>query len=415
MLAEEKQMLWRTCAVALGMALPAILIGKAVMFALLVLGVLTGLAATKGESLRATVKLMLNSWFTLLGVALMAALLVGVWLGIDPAFAFDKWLQVVVVVVFTGALFMTLREMPGRHLEDLLRVLAIATTVVAALGLVDALAGDVRLATALHGADKATTPYRLNALSSALAVLLPFVWARLFLKAREGEPFAQRIAVPATAFGVVAALVCGGRSGWVGLAVAALVFVFLASRYHRMVMHARHYGVALLTLALGLLLYGVAFGWDFMWDRLSIVGEAGVGRGMMSGRPEVWGVALGHMLDAPAFGIGMMNYRNLPGAVDLHPHNWLLQLLLEGGLVSTALFVALMGLLVWRFFHFAKGNIYGVAATASVLAFLTSGLANTSIFNLWWLGYLMFVCVLGWRAGWGGPDLKVRRRGRVVA
>jgi hypothetical protein len=48
------------------------------------------------------------------------------------------------------------------------------------------------------------------------------------------------------------------------------------------------------------------------------------------------------------------------------------------------------------------------------MAFLVAGLANTSIFREWWLGYLVFVCLLGWRAGWGGVDLKRRRRAQLV-
>ena len=119
-------------------------------------------------------------------------------------------------------------------------------------------------------------------------------------------------------------------------------------------------------------------------------------------------------LQYPLFGVGVMNFRNMSHAIDLHPHNWFLQILLEGGIVGMAAFLVLIGLVLWRFYGFAKGNLYGVAALASFIAFLVTGLANTSIFNGWWLTYLIVSAMLGWRAGWGGDQLKKRRRASVV-
>lgn len=414
MLQEDKQILWRASAVLLGMALPAILIGKSAVYVLILLGMLVGLAATKDESLRATVKLLLQSRVAWLVAAMLLAFLPGVLLGIDPAFSIEKWSQLLIVAACSGALFITLREMPGRHLEILLKVLAVSTLVVCAVAVLDALLGDPVLSAALHGADKAKSAYRLNFMSSALGVILPFVWARLWLKAREGEPLAMRIAVPATALTVMVALACGGRSGWVGLAAALFLFAWLGGRYHGLVLHARHWLYGLLSLLAGLGLYALAYGWDFMLARATVIGEMGKGRGMLSGRLDVWESALANIGDNPVFGIGVMNFRNLPGTVDMHPHNWLLQLLLETGVVGTVLFLLVMGVALVRFGRFAKANIYGVAAVASLAAFLVSGLANTSIFNVWWLTFLAFACILGWRAGWGGDDLKKRRRNSVV-
>lgn len=414
MLQEDKQILWRASAAMIGMAMPMMVLGKGVMFSLLLLGMVLGLMATKDESLRVTVRLLLDSWVTLVVVVLLGALLAGVMTGINPAYSFERWTHVVLEAVCAGLMFITLREMPGRHVELLMKVLAAGTMAAAALGVLDALIGDPRLSAALHGADKALTPYRLNFLSSDLAVLLPFVWARLMLKAREGEPFAVRINEPVVAFGLMAVMICGGRSGWAGLLVGIAVFMLMAGRYHGLVLHARQWLGGLLALMAGVALYAVAFGWTFAWDRVSIVGEQGVGRGMLSGRLEVWHSALVHVLDKPVFGVGVMNFRNLPGSVDLHPHNWLLQIFLEGGAVSTVIYLGLLGLLLVRFTRYAKGNLYGVAALASLSAFLVAGLANTSIFNLSWLTFFSLLCLLGWRAGWGGEDLKRRRRRPTV-
>jgi O-antigen ligase len=410
MLQEDKNILWRASAVMVGMALPSMLLGKSVVYVLLVLGIFTGLMATKDESLRATLKLLWNSRVTMLVMLLMGSLLVGVMLGIDQSFALERWGQVAGILLGGAALFVMLREMPGRHLELLLKVLAIATVTVATLALLDALIGDPRLSAALHGQEMALTPYRLNYMSSVLAVIVPFVWARLILKSSEGEPFAQRIALPVGCFLFMVGIVCGGRAGWAGLLVGVLVFLGYASRYHGLVIHKKHWALGALVVAAGAALYVFSFGQEFALDRMTIIGEEGEGRGMLSGRGAVWLQAIENMWHEPFFGIGVMNYRNLPGAIDLHPHNWLLQMLLEGGLVSTALFLVVVGMVLYRFNTYAKGNIYGVAAVASLCGFLVAGLANTSIFNGWWLSFLMVSAVLGWRAGWGGVDLKKRRR-----
>lgn len=381
----------------LGMALPSMLLGKSVLYVLLLLGITTGLLATKDESLRATMKLLLNSRVTALAVLLMGSLLVGVATGINPAFAVERWAEVAFVLLCAVALFMTFREMPGRHLEMLLKVLAISTVVGSVLALTDALIGDPRLSAALHGKDMALTPYRLHYMSSILAVIAPFVWARLMIKAREGEPFAIRVAAPVSLFIFMVAVVCGGRAGWVGVAAGLVTFLGLISRYHGFVIHKKHWVLGLIVAVLSVGLYAFSFG-GFGVERVLI------------GRGPVWEQAFENIAQAPLFGIGVMNFRNLPGAVDMHPHNWLLQMLLEGGIVSTAIFIALVGLILWRFYGYAKGNIYGVAAMASLIAFLVAGLANTSIFTGWWMCFLIVSAMLGWRAGWGGVDLKKRRR-----
>lgn len=414
MLFEEKLLLWRGSAIAIGLCMPLIIVGKSVLGGVLLLGIIAGLLATKDESLRASVKLLFNNSVTLLIVAFLVAAIAGVALGPFPLNALEKWFQLIMVALGAGLLFLTLREMPGVALELLLKTLAIGVMVLCGLATLDAISGNLQLATALHGADKATTPYRLNFVSSVLAVLLPFVWARLYLKAREGEPLAQRIAVPAAAFGLFVLILAGGRAGWVGGIVGLLGFLWLAGRYHGLNLHRRHWAWGGAVLAAAMVAYGLANGFGFMLERVSILGEADVGRGMLSGRGEVWAATWAQIQAlSPSqllYGVGVMNYRDLPGAVDMHPHNWVLQLILETGLLGFTLFGVLMLSVLWQFWQYARGNLYGVAAFASLLAFLVAGLANTSIFRWDWLALLAFVCILGYRAGWSRPDQKSRRK-----
>jgi lysylphosphatidylglycerol synthetase-like protein (DUF2156 family) len=93
MLQEDKQILWRISAVMIGMALPTMLLGKSVMFILLLVGTFFGLFATKDESLRATLRLLVDSKITLMALVLMGCLLVGVATGIDSQFAISRWVH----------------------------------------------------------------------------------------------------------------------------------------------------------------------------------------------------------------------------------------------------------------------------------------------------------------------------------
>lgn len=413
MKAEDKNMLWRISAVLLGAALPCILILKpGLTYGLLAVGLLTGLAATKGDSLRGTLRLLSDSWVVLLAVLLLGSFLTSTALAVNLPVSWDKWADLVLAGGVAGAMFLLFRQMPGAYLEVLLKSLAVTAFCMMGLALLDVLLNEPRLSMFIHGQDKYSGAYRLNFFSSALAVLLPFVWARLLMKAKEGEPFARKVALPAAAMSLLTLVVCGGRAGWAGAAVAIVVFLFSAGRWHKLVVHARHWLAVGLVVGAGLAVYAMVYGPQFMLQRIMVVPEGG--RGYMSGRFEVWQTAWSHVGEHPWFGIGLMNYRHLPDAIDLHPHNWLIQLLLETGLVGTALFMAMMGLLIHRFWRYAHGNLYGVAALASLCAFLVSGLANTSIFNMWWLTYLIFLCLLGWRAGWAGESQHKRRKGRTL-
>ena len=410
MLFEDKLILWRASAVALGLTMPLAILGKSVLGIALFVGLLTGLLATKDESLRTTVKLLLNNTITLLVVAFLLVCTVGVALGANPLNAFSKWSQLVGVALGAGLLFMTLREMPGQQVELLLKVLAIGVMALCGLATLDALTGNLQLATALHGADKAESPYRLNFISSWLAVLLPFVWARLLLKAREGEPFAMRIALPAAAFGLFVLVLAGGRAGWVGGAAGLLVFMLLGARHHGLNIHRKHWMGVAGVVGLALAVYALSAGPEFVFNRISIVGEEGVGRGMLSGRFEVWQAALANVPQNLWYGVGVMNYRVLGGAIDLHPHNWVLQLLVETGLPGLLLFSGILGMMGFQFWRFARGNLYGVAALAALVAYAVTSLAYTSIFRWDWLALLAFIGVLGYRAGWSRPDQKQRRK-----
>jgi O-antigen ligase len=204
------------------------------------------------------------------------------------------------------------------------------------------------------------------------------------------------------------------------LALALPVFVFLAARYHGAVMHARQWLLGLVALGGGVLIYIASHGWGFVAARINPALEAHVGRGIGSGRLEVWDEVvrqIGLLDGAHALvGVGLMGYRYLPGAFDLHPHNWLLQVILETGALGTLGFLGFISLVGYYFDTYARGNLYGVAAFTSLAAFLATGLFSTSIFNMWWVTFLVMSMLIGWRAGWAGTptDGNSRRKVRSV-
>ena len=61
MLKEERHVFWATSAVLIGSAMPLILIGRAVSAAALILGIIIGLIATRGTSLRSTMSTLKTS------------------------------------------------------------------------------------------------------------------------------------------------------------------------------------------------------------------------------------------------------------------------------------------------------------------------------------------------------------------
>ncbi len=123
-------------------------------------------------------------------------------------------------------------------------------------------------------------------------------------------------------------------------------------------------------------------------------------RGLGGGRADIWQISWNHIMDNPLTGIGLQNFRNLPEKIDLHPHNFILQLLLETGFIGTAITLGLFGYVFYSFIGYARYNLNGLAALCSLTAFFVVALFSTSIFNIWWVVFMAFIMVLGWRVGW---------------
>ncbi len=398
MLRDEKQMLWKLSASLLGAALPLVVLGPGAMAAVLILGILVGLLATKGNSLRSTIKYVATSKvFYVLG-ALFLALFASSYFSIDQAHSMNKMGDLVGMGLLALLLYIALREMPTRHTDILYRSLTLSTVVVAVFCLIDAFAGSVRFSQALHGENYAN-PDRLKAMSGVFAVVLPFVWAWLFRRYREGEAMVKWFSVPITVVTLLAIFVCGGFIGWAAMAVAVILFLYYVYRYHGLNFKVKAVAGSLFVIVLGLLCFGWAKGFNQPEDFATILRAE-----EFTPRVDLWAVGWAHMFDQPITGIGVNTFRFLEDAsgqaVGGHPHNFLLQLFLETGFVGGLIAVSLLVMMIRYFVKASKTNLYGAAGLASISAFLVAALTHTSIFHPWWLTMLIFSAILSARVGW---------------
>src|SRR3546814_7070845 len=123
-------------------------------------------------------------------------------------------------------------------------------------------------------------------------------------------------------------------------------------------------------------------------------------------RQVIWSFTLEHVASAPWFGVGMNVVNNLPGAHELipginaeyipsHPHNWILEILVETGWIGLALVVAILALLAWKITQRLRRRHAGGAATAGLfVAFWTMSLSNFSIWSSWWQGAFLTLLVM---------------------
>ena len=114
-------------------------------------------------------------------------------------------------------------------------------------------------------------------------------------------------------------------------------------------------------------------------------------------RQVIWGFTVEVIKGTPFLGVGPNTINLLPGAKELipglnqeyipsHPHNWLLEIAAETGLIGLAVFLLAFLLAIQVLIARAIGNnTEALAATALFAAFWVSSLANFSIWSTWWL------------------------------
>ena len=241
------------------------------------------------------------------------------------------------------------------------------------------------LGSSKHQADTAFKAY-----ASAMACLLPLVlWSGIRLGGRWQA--AAYMMVPGSLLFFWGA---SSRAEFLGLLAALLAVVVV-----RLLLSAsgamRHTIVAILVLS-------VSLGATTLMTRLPQPSVANVTDIRLPAvlvdhhRQLIWGFVVGKIKEKPWFGHGIDIVNFTEGAseripemnqnfVPSHPHNWVLEIGAETGLVGlSALVIALLVLLRRLAIVARSGRLAGWAGVASFGAFWGSGLTNFSIWASWW-------------------------------
>ncbi len=123
-------------------------------------------------------------------------------------------------------------------------------------------------------------------------------------------------------------------------------------------------------------------------------------------RVEIWHFTLGKVAEKPLLGWGMNTARSIPGHADfnehgrtnmpLHPHNSVMQVLLEQGIIGLLLSVAAVALLLRRWQQAVTAPGLREAAGASALAYIAIGFTAFGLWQTWWVatGLMTFILLI---------------------
>ena len=226
-----------------------------------------------------------------------------------------------------------------------------------------------------------------------VAALAPFLVPLALLVGRE-DPRSWRWAAWALSAGLMFVIfVAESRSSLAGmLGGAAFIGAALACR-------ARMRNA--LVVAAGLVVGIVA---TVIWLKASRHIEASMGEWFFPlwlidfPRQAIWQFVLEQFARHPWIGLGGNTINLVPGAdavipaadglhlVPSHPHNWVVELLAETGVVGFGAYLALVGVTLWTVMrrYLRSGHPGHLAVIAMIGGFLTSGLFNFSFWSSWW-------------------------------
>ena len=259
-------------------------------------------------------------------------------LAVDPSLAFPKLSQYTHIFVMTFLIAAMANS--ETRITKLLYVIALSVGVVGAKGAVDfILSGGQARMSGPGGLMKEENEFAL-VLNMAIPMLVglascqPRRWARLMLW---GTALGCAITVVGTR----------SRSGFLGLATAALLLTFYSKR--------KVLGFATLGLAAVLFL---AFAPSKSMQRYESISTAAEDDPSAIGRLEAWKTGLAMMKAHPLFGVGPLNFdTTFSQYSDYHaraPHNAFVALGAESGIPSCLLFLGIVGSAIWQMWRLRR-------------------------------------------------------------
>ena len=214
----------------------------------------------------------------------------------------------------------------------------------------------------VYGAVEGGKVYRPNALTGdpnhlGIMLIVPLlVLTPIYLRLGRGHPLRRRLAV-LIAFLFLVELATLSRSGLLGLGVGAVVLAFPYRRYL--------YSRALLApLAGALAVLGIVVLTRLHFFEVVIRSRFNTSGGSQSAHFEVYSFVPQILHSHPLFGLGLNNfsiyYQFVTGKSNWGPHSFYVSLIVETGVVGTALFAAF---LVWVFVRLRRARRLGRALT----------------------------------------------------
>lgn len=400
----------------IGLSLPAMIIGNGFTYGLAILGLLLAFSLPQvrdSKGIRESLSQLMRSPTVWVVILLLLALYIGTLTGLRPEYSVKHWVRLVIMAAVSGLLYHVYRTAESENKILVWLMWGVQATYIIAFAIAAAEPWVYPLG---YYGDKLWSETHLRFYSSLLAVVLPFCWM-LWLKPtangaidlRERSQLSGMLWVCSS---ILLVLLCCGRSGWLGVIASALVWIAMMMRYHKLRL-PRLSVMALLaagTLAVSAVTYILLYGMRSIKERIGVTIPD---RGLGGGRLDIWQLAWEHVFDKPLFGIGVNGFRFIPGA-DYHPHNFVLQIWLEGGFVSLLLAFALIGMMAFTLFRRGKASATSATGLAALAGFVICALTNKSIFNLEWLVVLVVVMPLAFASSPARANVGVRTQPQTI-
>lgn len=312
-------------------------------------------------------------------------------LGIDDHALF-VWAKHFGIAIFGIILYIILKNKPLPNMPQKMFIFQAIATVFSVWVIFDHSNIAPSVSVFLRGEDYIATYF-----SSILAMVLPF---SLYACVQSKKPLNWAVPFLIT----MAIFVSGGRSGWLALVCMLVVFLFLFP--FKAFGHAVRQRICVVLSVIlggiaGMGAYWYAVGTQVFVMRSAMSSTAGVG----SGRFDIWAFGWDRFLESAIWGIGPRNFRHLDFTgitltSNYHPHNIVIELLLETGIIGFVAFSAFILLIIKDFIvsystskSGSDARCFMVCAFCALVAYGAASMTLTSIFHGWWFGYLVVLCV----------------------
>jgi len=233
---------------------------------------------------------------------------------------------------------------------------------------------------------------------SAAVVIIPLT----MLFALQNRGGWRLVALLASLLLVATIILTGSRAGMIGLIAGGACAAGVAIIKLRMI----RTGVAAAMIFVAA--FGIALEWNFDTHRGTPPPDAIVYMPIWTvdwHRQTIWATAWEKSADHRFFGVGANAINFLPGTQDRigdsynlvlsnHPHNWLVEIAAETGIVSAIWMLGVLLFLSWRLWRRLEGTgkTAVLAGVAIWVGYWVSGLFNFSYWSSWWM-VSFYICL----------------------